>query len=222
MVTSSEHPCFTTVEHLIQESLLPWGITDSAILNAFRIVPREYFLPSELRPRAYENSALPIGHGQTISQPLIIAIMLNELKCTKRCRVLEIGGGSGYQAALLSVLVKEVLSVERIEPLARQAESLLKSLGISNVRFIVADGSVGYPDESPYDRIMVSCAAPQIPAPLTSQLAMGGRLVVPVGGRSKQTLLVVSRTESGLATEERGPCIFVPLIGAEGWPEGTS
>lgn len=219
MVASSEHPRFTPVEELIQESLIPRGITNSSILNAFRIVPREFFLPVELRPRAYENSALPISHGQTISQPLMIAIMLSELECTRECRVLEIGGGSGYQAALLSMLVKEVLSIERIEPMARQAESLLRSMGIENVRFIAADGSVGYPDESPYDRIIVSCAAPQIPAPLTNQLAMGGRLVVPVGGRSEQTLLVVTRTESGLVTEERGPCVFVPLIGAEGWSE---
>lgn len=217
----SENPAYTPIEKLLQESIVPRGITDPAILNAFRLIPREYFLPPELRARAYENSALPITHGQTISQPLMIAIMLNELNCTRECRVLEVGGGSGYQAALLSVLARDVISIERIEALAVRASQLLKSMGIENVKIVHADGSSGYPSDAPYDRIIVSCAAPRVPEALVEQLAQGGRLVIPVGGRTEQTLIVVTRTGSGIRTEERGPCVFVPLIGVQGWPEET-
>jgi protein-L-isoaspartate(D-aspartate) O-methyltransferase len=207
------------IERLIAESLIPRGVTDPAVLNAFRSVPRELFVPPEQTPRAYENSALPIGHGQTISQPLMIGIMLQALEASPGQKVLEVGTGSGYQAALLARMGLKVFTVERIPALAEAARSRLERLGLQDVEVVVADGSRGLPEHAPFDRIIVACAAPDIPDALAGQLAEGGILVAPVGSRFSQRLCIVRRQEGKLSVEYGDECVFVPLIGQQGWPE---
>ena len=188
------------------------------MLGALASVPREVFIPLELRHRAYEDEALPIDAGQTISQPTVVAHMSEALALAPEHRVLEIGTGSGYKAAVLAELVGEVVTVERHEELAEQARRTLEYLGYENVRVVVGDGTLGWPDEAPYDRIIVTAAAPVVPAPLTEQLAPGGLLVLPVGGRQDQQLILVSKDERGeLSERSLGLVRFVPLIGAEGW-----
>ena len=194
-------------------------IRDPHVLAAIAEVPRERFLLPDTQPFAYENRPLPIGYGQTISQPLIVALMTEALELTSDERVLEIGTGSGYQAALLASLAREVISVERIQPLAEQAARLLADLGLTNVRVYVAGQALGWPQEAPYDAIIVTAGAPNLPSPLLDQLAPGGRLVIPVGGRDVQELLQVIRRPQGLTTKRLGPCRFVPLVSNEGgWP----
>jgi protein-L-isoaspartate(D-aspartate) O-methyltransferase len=207
------------IERLIAESLIPRGVTDPAVLNAFRSVPRELFVPPEQAHRAYENSALPIGHGQTISQPLMIGIMLQALEASPGQKVLEVGTGSGYQAALLARMGLKVFTVERIPALAEAARSRLERLGLQDVEVVVADGSRGLPEHAPFDRIIVACAAPDIPDALAGQLAEGGILVAPVGSRFSQRLCIVRRQEGKLSVEYGDECVFVPLIGQQGWPE---
>lgn len=180
-------------------------------------VPRERFVPPDLWDRAYENSALPIEAGQTISQPLMVASMTQELELNGHERVLEIGTGSGYQTAILAELAREVITIERIEALAAPARERLEDLGYSNIEFHVGDGTLGWPAGAPYDAILVTAGAPRYPQPLYGQLAMGGRLVVPVGDESTQTLQVVTRTELGPHIRDAGGCRFVRLIGAAGW-----
>jgi protein-L-isoaspartate(D-aspartate) O-methyltransferase len=193
------------------------GITDRRVLDAIAQLPREHFVEEEYRPNAYRNAPLPIGQGQTISQPFVVALMLQELRLSGSERVLEIGTGSGYQAALLALLVREVVSIERFEALASLARQRIEQLGYRNVEIHVANGTLGWPARAPYDGIVVSAAAPHLPTQLLEQLAEGGRLVIPVGSLTAQELVVVTRRGSTFERQERGGVRFVPLIGEEGW-----
>ncbi len=195
-------------------------VHDERVLAAFGQVPRERFVSAELQRYAYDDRPLPIGQGQTISQPLMVAIMTQALRLRGDERVLEVGTGSGYQAALLSLLAGEVLSVERIPKLAEAAAQRLEQRGYATVRVFVAGEALGRPQEAPYDAITVTAGAPDVPSSLVDQLAMGGRLVVPVGGRRTQQLVRATKSERGLTMERLGECRFVPLIAPkEGWPE---
>ena len=195
-------------------------IRDERVLHAFSRVPRERFVPAELQRYAYEDRPLPIGQEQTISQPLMVAIMLQALMLKGEEKALEVGTGSGYQAALLSLLVRQVISVERISELADSAGRRLQELGYANVRVFLAGQGLGWPLEAPYDAIIVAAGAPDVPSSLVDQLAMGGRMVVPVGARRLQQLVRASKSERGVTIERLGECRFVPLIApAEGWPE---
>lgn len=195
-------------------------IRDERVLEAFGRVPRERFVPPELQQHAYEDRPLPIGHEQTISQPLMVAIMTQALELRGDEKVLEVGTGSGYQAALLSLLASEVVSVERIPELAQAASRRLQEQGYNSVRVLTAGERLGWPEEAPYDAITVTAGAPTVPSSLVDQLAMGGRLVVPVGGRRLQELVKASRSERGVTMRRLGECRFVPLIApSEGWAE---
>jgi protein-L-isoaspartate(D-aspartate) O-methyltransferase len=194
-------------------------IRDERVLSAFGRVPRERFVPPELQPQAYEDRPLPIGHGQTISQPLMVAIMAQALMLQGDERVLEVGTGSGYQAAVLSLLAREVISVERMPELAQTAARRLRGLGYANVRVFKAGDALGWPAEAPYDAITVAAGAPEVPQSLVDQLAMGGRMLVPVGGRFLQMLVRATRSDRGITLERLGECRFVPLISAkDAWP----
>jgi protein-L-isoaspartate(D-aspartate) O-methyltransferase len=183
-----------------------------------RTVPRHRFVPRHLWDQAYNDYPLPIGENQTISQPYIVAMMTEALELVGAETVLEIGAGSGYQAAILAELAKEVYTIERLPSLAHGAEQVLQSLNYQNVHVIVADGTLGWPPHAPYDAIIVTAGAPQVPQPLVEQLALGGRLVIPVGDRYSQNLTRVRRTFQGdLKTEYLGGCRFVKLIGEHGW-----
>jgi protein-L-isoaspartate(D-aspartate) O-methyltransferase len=189
------------------------GVTDARILKAFEQVPREAFLPPDLADRAYEDTALPIGLGQTISQPSMIALMLQALQCRPQHRVLEVGSGSGYVLALLSQLGCEVFGVERHSELAARAAETLRSIGVAGVIVQEGDGTLGLPQHTPFDRILVSAGAPAIPDALLAELAEGGRLVMPVGGAESQILVTCERDDKGTLHYRAGAsCIFVPLI----------
>ena len=194
-------------------------IKDRRVLDAVASVPRERFLPQELCPFAYDNRPLPIGYGQTISQPLIVAMMTEALQLAGSESVLEVGTGSGYQAALLSRLAARVVSIERIAPLAERAARVLAELEYDNVDVHVAGPQLGWPAGAPYDAIIVTAAAPEIPLELLDQLALGGRLVIPVGSRDLQELVRVTKTPRGAVRNNLGPCRFVPLLGRGAWPE---
>ncbi|HEX9021555.1 MAG TPA: protein-L-isoaspartate(D-aspartate) O-methyltransferase [Nitrospirota bacterium] len=204
---------------MVEEQIIGRGVKDERVLAAIRKVPRHEFLPEAIRGMAYQDSALPLGEGQTISQPYMVAMMteLLELKGTER--VLEIGTGSGYQAAVLAELCEKVYTVERIKTLADKARSNLDRLGYRSVAIKVYDGTYGWKEVAPFDAIMVTAAAPGVPAPLTEQLKEGGRMVIPVGERFGQVLLRVVKTPDGPVTERSIPCMFVPLIGNHGWKE---
>ena len=201
------------------DQIIRRGVRDPRVLAALRQVPRHRFLPEEAWELAYQDSPLKIGQGQTISQPYIVALMTELLQVGPGDKVLEVGTGSGYQAAVLGALAKEVHSVERVPELAAQAEANLDALGIENVRVHLGDGSQGYPLAASYDRILVAAAAPEVPPALLAQLAEGGRLVIPVGGRKAQTLEIWDRKRGKFAQTNSIPVVFVPLIGAAGWPE---
>lgn len=205
---------------MVEEQLLPRGISDEKVLAAFRAVERHEFIPQDEREFAYEDHPLPIGEGQTISQPYMVALMTQCLDLKGTERVLEIGTGSGYQAAILAHLAKEVCSVERIAPLAREAGAALKRLGFGNIKIKVADGTLGWEEYAPYDRIVVTAAAPEIPDLYIKQLNAGGKLVIPVGARFSQVLTLVEKKpdESIIASDVCG-CVFVPLVGKQGWRE---
>lgn len=198
---------------MVATQLIPRGITDERVLDAFRKVPREKFVPENVRSSAYDDCALPIGHGQTISQPYMVAIMTELLGLKGKEKVLEIGTGSGYQAAILSELCARVYSIERVSELAAKAKKTLNELGYANVEVIVADGTKGFSGDSLYDRIIVTAAAEKIPSPLLDQLVDGGKLVMPVGDRYFQTLTIVSREKDKIITEQSIGCVFVPLVG---------
>ncbi len=204
---------------MIREHLVGRGIRDPAVLAAMRQVPREAFVDQGMRELAYEDHPLPIDGGQTISQPYIVAYMTEALELSGTDRVLEIGTGSGYAAAVLSRIVHTVYSVERLEALARVARQRLESLGYGNVVVLEGDGTLGWPEHAPYDAIVVTAGAPAVPKPLLRQLAVGGRLVIPVGASSfLQNLIRVRRQgEEDYRSEELCGVRFVPLVGAEGW-----
>ncbi|MDE3152904.1 MAG: protein-L-isoaspartate(D-aspartate) O-methyltransferase [Gemmatimonadota bacterium] len=199
------------------EQLREKGVTDLAVLRAFELTPRHEFVPTGIRHRAYEDAALPIGNGQTISQPSVHGRSLQLLRLTGRERVLEIGTGSGYQTVLLSHLVDQVFSIERVAPLLDAARRQIAALDAKNVSLLMGDGTVGWREYAPYDAIIVSAASPDVPAPLVAQLADGGRLLVPVGGRDAQALVLVTRRGDGYDREELDAVRFVPLLGRHGW-----
>jgi protein-L-isoaspartate(D-aspartate) O-methyltransferase len=190
-------------------------ITDERVLAAMGKVPRELFVLPERRAEAYDDRALPIGHGQTISQPLMVAIMLQEMALKGTEKVLDIGTGSGYQAALLSRLAATVVGVELVPELTERARRVLRENGYDNVTVHQAGSELGWPEEAPYDAIVVAAAAPRVPQSLVAQLAPGGRLVIPVGERSGQELMVVEKRPEGLTVMRKGRCGFVPLVGKE-------
>src|SRR5271167_4404282 len=193
------------------------GIQDQRVLEAMSRIPREEFVPAEWRARAYEDERLPIGGGQTISQPYMVAVMLASLELKASDKVLEIGTGCGYQAAILSCLGKEVYSVEIRPDLARTAAERLKKLGFANVHVHSGDGSAGWAEFAPYDAIVVAAAAPLLPEPLLQQLAEGGRLVAPVGDSFQQNLVCVRKQANAISYEWHEGCRFVPLVGRFGW-----
>ena len=192
---------------------------DLRVLSAMEQVERSDFVPATSASLAYEDIALPIGEGQTISQPYIVALMVDALGLKATDRVLEVGTGSGYQAAVLARMAGEVVTVERLPSLARSAQLRLKSLGIDNVSVHVSGLELGWPDKAPYDAIIVSAAAPKLPRGLVDQLVVRGRLVVPVGSRDSQELMKVVRTRDGFSVKTMGGCRFVPLIGPGAWPD---
>ena len=203
------------------ESLQANGIRDLAVLRAFDEVPRHLFVPTGVRHRAYEDAALPIGSGQTISQPSIHALYLDILGLTGRERVLEIGRGSGFQTALLARLAAQVLTIERVAVLMDRAKEVLRSLGVNTVSYLVGDGTIGWREYGPYDAILVGAGSPTVPQPLIDQLAVGGRLLCPIGDREKQEVVLVTRDSSGIRTSTVADARFVPLLGTHGWMEGA-
>ena len=200
------------------ETLRDAGIRDLAVLRAFDMTPRHLFVPTGVRHRAYEDSALPIGNGQTISQPSIHARYLELLALRGTEKVLEIGTGSGYQTVLLAHLAAQVFSIERINALYASARDNIQRSGVRNVSLLLGDGTLGWREYAPYDAILVSAAAPQVPKPFAEQLAEGGRLLIPIGGKEDQTLAVFTRRGAGLVRQDIGPVRFVPLLGTHGWP----
>jgi protein-L-isoaspartate(D-aspartate) O-methyltransferase len=197
---------------MVEQQIRERGVTAPRVLDAMRTVPRERFVPPELADRAYADSPLPIGQGQTISQPYIVAYMTEVLDVSPSHRVLEIGTGSGYQAAVLAELAREVYTIEIVPELARRATATLKALGVKNVQVREGDGYAGWPDRAPFDRIMVTAAPEEIPKPLLDQLARGGRLVTPVGGQGQtQWITIVDKTENGLVQRRTIAVQFVPF-----------
>lgn len=203
-------------DQMVKEQLVRRGITDKKVLEAFRKVPRHKFIPAKYLSVAYDDNPLPIGEGQTISQPYIVALVSESLKLVGNERVLEIGAGSGYQAAILAELTEEVYSVERIATLAQGAERILRKLGYGNVSIKCADGSLGWKDFSPYLSIVVAAAAPEIPEPLIEQLGQGGRIVAPLGGNFSQVLTLLEKKKDKVSQSPICGCAFVPLIGKYG------
>lgn len=210
-----------TTQHaeMIEKQLRRRGITDAAVLAAMMAIPRHEFVPKELLQRAYDDAPLPIGDGQTISQPYIVAAMTAALQLQPSNRVLEIGAGCGYQAAVLSCLAREVFTIERRPELAASASARLARLGYSNVHVHCGDGTLGLPECSPFDAILVAAAAPAVPQPLLAQLAEGGRMILPIGDAEHQELRLIQKHGSGFPMRALEECRFVPLIGHHGWQE---
>lgn len=215
MTTEPSPPKRALLKQLFDE-----GINDLDVLAAIQTTPRELFVPERYQSNAYENRPLPIGRGQTISQPSIIALMTSSLELSKSHRVLEIGTGSGYQAAILARLAGEVFTIERHPDLAEQAKERLASLGLDNVHVRVGDGTLGWPEEAPFDRMMVTAAGPRVPASLVGQLTEGGRVVIPIHspGEENQRLYLFVKHGEELEPTLLSGCRFVPLLGEEGWP----
>ena len=206
---------------MVESQIAGRGVSDAEVLRAMVRVPRHLFVDAALRDRAYSDNALPIGHGQTISQPYMVALMTEALRLSGGEKVLEIGTGSGYQTAVLAEIADRVFSIERVAPLYRRARELLDHLGYHRVVLRHGDGTLGWRDQAPFDAIIVTAGAPHVPAELREQLAEGGRLVIPVGDRSLQSLLRITRREGGDLREDLGGCIFVNLIGRDAWAEGA-
>ena len=207
-------------EQMVQEQLVRRDINDPRVLDAMRTVPRHLFVPQESQHMAYWDGPLSIGEGQTISQPYIVALMTQLLHLRGDERVLEVGCGSGYQAAVLACLAEWVITIERHRLLAARAEQSLNALDYTNVSVLVGDGSLGVPAKAPFDAIIITAAAPAVPPALKEQLAAGGRIVAPVGSLGSQVLEVTKKIEDGWHTEHSIPVMFVPLIGKHGWGEG--
>jgi protein-L-isoaspartate(D-aspartate) O-methyltransferase len=199
-------------QRMVEQQLKPRGITDERVLAAMAKVPREEFVPADQRSDAYEDGPLPIGYDQTISQPYIVAFMTEQLRLKPTDRLLEIGSGSGYQAAVLAELVPDVYTVEIIEPLAKTAQATLQRLGYKNVHLKVADGYQGWPEEAPFDAIVVTCAPENVPQPLVNQLKDGGRMVIPVGERFAQQLYLLEKKNGQLKESATLPVRFVPMV----------
>ena len=206
-------------ERMVRDQFIARGITDQRVLAAFYKVEREKFVPSEVRNNAYQDFPLSIGEGQTISQPYMVALMTQSLELKGDEKILEIGTGSGYQTAILAELARKVYSVERMRALAERARKLLEKLGYSNVKILLGDGTLGWEESSPYDRILVTAGARDIPRPLTDQLEEGGVMVIPVGNSYSQDLEVVRKRKNRIKTARVEKCVFVPLIGKYGWDE---
>jgi len=202
---------------MVSEQLVPRGIRDERLLAAMREIPRHRFVPPSLVHQAYADAPLPIGEGQTISQPFIVAEMTQLLELSGAEKVLEIGTGSGYQTAVLCRLSREVVTIERVPFLSAGARKILGELGMTNVVFRVGDGTMGSPDDAPFDRVIVTAASPDVPAPLFEQLVEGGLMVIPMGGRWEQELCVVRKESGTLRKEMMGGCRFVPLLGRWGF-----
>jgi protein-L-isoaspartate(D-aspartate) O-methyltransferase len=206
---------------MVRNQLLARGVIDTAVLSAFRAVPRERFVAEGQQGRAYEDHPLPIGSGQTISQPYVVAFMAEAMELGPNDHVLEVGAGSGYAAAIFSRLARDVIAIERYPDLAEAAGAVLADLRYDNVRIVAGDGSLGFPDEAPYEAICVSAGAPDVPPALLEQLTPGGRLVLPVGDAESQRLVRVRRlTDGGERREDLGSVRFVPLVGEQGWRRG--
>jgi len=204
---------------MVEEQLKNRGIHDERVLRAMGRVPRHLFLPEGKRTIAYTDGPVPIGHGQTLSQPYMVALMSQCLALQGHEKVLEIGTGSGYQSAILLELAGELYTVERIAALASQADAVLRTLGYSRFHLRVGDGTEGWPEAAPFDAIMVTAGAPQIPESLVAQLMEGGRMVIPVGSRFSQSLSTCIRRGNACLPQASTPCIFVPLIGRHGWQD---
>ncbi len=210
-------PAYRGKRRRLLETLQANGISDLAVLRAFDETPRHLFVPTGVRHNAYEDTALPIGNGQTISQPSVHARSLELLRLTGHERVLEIGTGSGYQTVLLAHLAAQVFSVERVPALLDRAKEIIRECGVNNVSLLLGDGTLGWREYAPYDAIVVGAAAPEIPRPLLEQLKEGGRLLLPLGGRDEQMLVLVIRRGDGFEQRDITPVRFVPLLGAHGW-----
>ncbi len=204
-------------QQMVDDQLARRGITDARILDAMRKVPRHLFVEEALRGRAYSDHPLPIGEEQTISQPYIVALMTQLLELTGQEKVLEIGTGSGYQTAVLAELSRRVCTIERLPRLAQRARALLEQFGYANVWVRVGSGTLGWPDEAPFDRILVTAGGPAVPPPLFQQLGEGGRMVLPIGDASNQTLSVVEKVRGEMKTHGHGECKFVKLVGKYAW-----
>lgn len=209
---------FQGARRRLVEALQDGGVRDLAVLRAFDLTPRHLFVPTGMRHRAYEDSALPIGNGQTISQPSTHARYLELLALTGKEKVLEIGTGSGYQTVLLSHLASQVFSIERVGALMERAREAIREAGARNVSLLVGDGTLGWRDFSPYEAILVTAGAPDVPAPLVAQLADGGRMLIPLGSREEQRLTLITKRGAELERRDIGPARFVPLVGMYGWP----
>ena len=200
-------------ERMVEEQIVMRGVVEESVLAAMRKVPREEFVPEELRAATYDDRPLPIGYDQTISQPFIVAFMTQQLRPQSGDRVLEIGTGSGYQAAILAELVAEVYSVEIIEPLAKTAETTLQRLGYKNVHVKAGDGYKGWPEHAPFDCVIVTCAPDHVPKPLVEQLKEGGRMIIPVGSLGEQDLYLLEKENGELRQRAVSPVRFVPMTG---------
>jgi len=210
-------PEFRGARRRLVETLQTGGIRDLAVLRAVDLTPRHMFVPTGVRHRAYEDSALPIGSGQTISQPSVHARYLELLRLTGVERVLEVGTGTGYQTALLSHLAAQVFSIERVPALYERARDVLRQLDVRNVSMLLGDGTIGWREYAPYDAILVSAGAPEVPAPLVEQLADGGTLLIPLGTKDEQVLVSVERRGTEVVRRDIVPVRFVPLLGTHGW-----
>jgi len=204
-------------KRMVEEQLMPRGIKDPRVLEVFSKVERHQFLPEDFRGSAYADYPVPIGEGQTISQPFIVALMTESLEVGPEDKILEIGTGSGYQAAILAELAKEVYTIERIESLAKKAEALLKDLGYNNITIKVDDGTLGWKENAPFNKIIITAASPRIPLPLTEQLAENGKLILPLGETFSQVLTLVEKKANQLKHQQICGCVFVPLVGKYGW-----
>lgn len=202
---------------MVEEQLAPRGIEDPRVLEVFARIERHKFIPDDFKGSAYADYPLSIGEGQTISQPFIVALMTQCLGVSPEDKVLEIGTGSGYQAAILAELAKEVYSVERIESLANKAKDLLSDLGYKNIKIKVDDGTLGWKENAPFNKIIITAASPRIPLPLTAQLADNGRLILPLGESFSQVLTLVEKKANRLQSQQVCGCVFVPLVGKYGW-----
>jgi protein-L-isoaspartate(D-aspartate) O-methyltransferase len=205
-------------EFMVTAQLACRDITDQKVLEVMGRVPREKFVPAELLDEAYADHPLSIGYGQTISQPYMVALMTQSLGLTGQEKVLEVGTGSGYQTAILAEVARVIYTVERVKELTERAKITLSELGYKNIRFLVGDGTLGWKEEAPFDRIMVTAGAPKVPPCLFAQLAEGGKMVVPVGAEFGQDLLIVEKREGKAKEKIVCRCVFVKLLGEEGWP----